>query len=287
MLDRSLALPRSVADTARLVAAFRARETERPDALFRDPFARALAGPEGDAMLRALPWSRIVAGIVVQRTVIFDEMIFRAVTRDRFDTILSLGAGLDARPYRLSLPPETSWIEVDLPDVLSLKEATLGGSRASCRVTRFGLDLARRADRCAIFDEVCSVASRVLVVTEGLLMYLAPDDVASLAEDLHGRIRCEQWLTDLVSPMAARMMRLLVRQLFSRGDTEIRFAPAVGGAFFERYGWKVIDSRSAVGEAFQMGRLFEAFHSWSKSRASRDGLTRALRGSGTVLLRRG
>ena len=41
----------NVSDTARWVAWYRALETERPDAIFRDPFARRLAGPEGEAIV--------------------------------------------------------------------------------------------------------------------------------------------------------------------------------------------------------------------------------------------
>jgi len=50
------ALP--VSDTARWVAIYRAVETERPDALFRDPWARKLAGPEGEAIVNAMPRGR-------------------------------------------------------------------------------------------------------------------------------------------------------------------------------------------------------------------------------------
>lgn len=41
---------RHVSDTARWVAMDRALESERPDALFRDPYARRLAGTEGAAL---------------------------------------------------------------------------------------------------------------------------------------------------------------------------------------------------------------------------------------------
>jgi len=47
-------LIRDVSDTARWMAVYRARETERPDAVFRDPFARALAGERGERIAQAL-----------------------------------------------------------------------------------------------------------------------------------------------------------------------------------------------------------------------------------------
>ncbi|MEJ7872748.1 MAG: class I SAM-dependent methyltransferase, partial [Rubrobacteraceae bacterium] len=43
-----------VAPTSRWMAAARARESERPDRLFDDPLAEALAGPEGFAWLERM-----------------------------------------------------------------------------------------------------------------------------------------------------------------------------------------------------------------------------------------
>jgi O-methyltransferase involved in polyketide biosynthesis len=48
-------LVRNISDTARWAAVYRARETERPDALFRDPYARRLSGERGVAIADALP----------------------------------------------------------------------------------------------------------------------------------------------------------------------------------------------------------------------------------------
>ena len=46
---------RNVSDTALWVAIYRAMESERPDALFQDPYARRLGGERGQAIVEALP----------------------------------------------------------------------------------------------------------------------------------------------------------------------------------------------------------------------------------------
>jgi hypothetical protein len=56
----------------------------------------------------------------VIRTAVFDEFILRTVARDRAACVLNLAAGLDTRPYRLDLPAELRWVEVDLPAILDL-----------------------------------------------------------------------------------------------------------------------------------------------------------------------
>ncbi len=72
-------LVRNISDTALLAAIYRARETERPDPVFRDPFARRLAGESGDHIYA------------------YDEFIKQQV-REGVDMIVNLAAGLDARP---------------------------------------------------------------------------------------------------------------------------------------------------------------------------------------------
>ena len=49
---------RNISDTARWVAFYRAMESERPDALFHDPYARRLAGERGEQIVRSLPRGR-------------------------------------------------------------------------------------------------------------------------------------------------------------------------------------------------------------------------------------
>ena len=46
---------RNISDTALWVAVYRAMETDRPDAIFRDPFARKLAGERGAEIVKSIP----------------------------------------------------------------------------------------------------------------------------------------------------------------------------------------------------------------------------------------
>ena len=68
-------LIRDISDTARWVAVYRARESERPDAVFTDPFARALAGERGERIAQAMPFGEQTAWAFIARTVAFDRLI--------------------------------------------------------------------------------------------------------------------------------------------------------------------------------------------------------------------
>src|SRR6202142_4564519 len=90
-----------VSDTALMVAACRAIETARADGLVRDPFAERLAGPRGDAILRGITgWQLTCFGIGV-RTRFLDDLVVETIVRENSEVVLSVGAGLDTRPWRL------------------------------------------------------------------------------------------------------------------------------------------------------------------------------------------
>src|SRR2546428_13837119 len=114
-------LIRDISDTALWMAVYRAGESERPDAIFRDPFARALAGERGEQIPKAMPFD---AWPFVARTHLFDRYIARAV-KGGADLVLNLAAGLHPPPYRTDLPPSLGWGEADLPGILDYKERVL------------------------------------------------------------------------------------------------------------------------------------------------------------------
>ncbi|EQD41494.1 methyltransferase, putative, family protein, partial [mine drainage metagenome] len=89
-----------VSDTALMAAAYRAIETDRPNAMFHDPLAAKLAGEQGRKIIGSLPKQAFIGGwTVVIRTRIIDDFIQGAIA-EGVDTILNLGAWLDTRPYR-------------------------------------------------------------------------------------------------------------------------------------------------------------------------------------------
>jgi hypothetical protein len=132
----------SVADTALLTAFCRAVESERPDAVFRDPYARLLAGPRGEQLLQRLSGGALTAAGCTVRTSLLDSLIVATLRAADFDTVVNLGAGLDTRPYRLPIAPSILWIEVDQPSVLAYKAERLEPYSPVCALESVPLDVA-------------------------------------------------------------------------------------------------------------------------------------------------
>lgn len=251
-----------VSDTARWVAMYRAMESDRPDALFHDPFARKLAGARGEEILDAIPNGRRWAWPMVVRTALMDEIVLRLVREGQVDGVLNLAAGLDTRPYRLDLPSSLHWVDADFSDVVEYKQRHLDGERSRCRVEFAPVDLADGPARRALFERLGRSAARVLVISEGLLVYLPPEEVAGLATDLHAQAAARWWLLDIASPALLKMMRKSWGRSVRAGGAPFQFAPAESTAFFDAYGWREVEFRSTFHESIRLNRTFAMARLW-------------------------
>jgi methyltransferase (TIGR00027 family) len=233
---------------------YRARETERPDALFSDPFARRLAGERGEQIARGMPFSDSTTWAWITRTVLFDRFITEQIGQG-VDMVVNLAAGLDARPYRMSLPPSLKWVEVDLPEILDYKEGILVNERPNCSLERVRLDLSNVDARRQLFERLGQNSKRALINTEGLLIYLSTEEVASLARDLAAIPSFQAWVFELVSPGLLQKMQRSTGAVLQQANAPFKFGPLEGPAFFEPYGWRVKEVRSLLKTAARLGRL--------------------------------
>jgi methyltransferase (TIGR00027 family) len=242
----------NVSDTAFAVAHYRAEETERPDALFRDPLASVLAGERGKQMSIAMPAPGITSQIVVIRTCIIDDFIRFAIS-EGVDTIVNLGAGLDTRPYRMDLPESLLWIEVDYPRVIEFKDERLAGRKPRCRLERVALDLANMPERRKFLEGINARAKKLLIITEGVVSYLSEEDVSSLADDLRAMDRAHGWIVEYFSPELARFR---MRRGFHRKmqNAPFKFMPKDWFAFFGAHGWRTKRIGYLPEEAERLGR---------------------------------
>jgi methyltransferase (TIGR00027 family) len=165
-------LIRSIADTAQWAALYRAQETERKNALFRDPFARRLAGERGAEIARSMGKRNQNEWAWVTRTFLFDRLITESIARGT-NLVVNLAAGLDARPYRMELPAALSWVEIDMPELLAYKESILKHDKPRCSLERVPLDLADVPARQALFQRLGHAGTRGLIISEGFLIYLS------------------------------------------------------------------------------------------------------------------
>jgi methyltransferase (TIGR00027 family) len=241
----------NISATARWMAYARAVEAERADALFQDPFSRRLAGATGEAIAREIGDAEFIARSIAVRTAVMDELILQTVNGHKADLILNLAAGLDTRPWRLALPATLRWVDVDFPAVLEYKASVIGSEPTACEYECLQADITETTARARVLTH-CAGARRVLVITEGLLVYLTSAQVSALAQDLHGPSSFMWWLTDLTGPRALEMLRTVWGPKL-RG-AQFQFGPADSSDFFQRLGWRELLFRSSQEEARRLKR---------------------------------
>ena len=176
-----MSITNAVSLTSRLTAAARARESRRADRLFDDPWAEAMVGSEGVALMDRIeaaarpPGSTLPAEnpYIAIRTRFIDEYLATELDRPELRQVGLVAAGLDSRAFRLPWPPNLRCFEIDLPEVLAAKQAILDrlGARPGCDRRCIAVDLAAQWGR-AIGEAGFDRDAPVLWVIEGLFPYL-------------------------------------------------------------------------------------------------------------------
>jgi methyltransferase (TIGR00027 family) len=243
-----------VSDTALLIAAARAIETERPDGLIRDPFAAQLAGDRGLGLARtgkAPEWMAFGIGI---RTHSIDELVLKVIGKGDINTVLSLGAGLDTRAWRLDLPASLRWIEVDFPAILDYKSRLLADVPAHCHVERDSADLNDTVGRRRVLDRASADDSRCLIISEGLLEYLPIETLRAFIQETLATPAFRFWMFDVTSPYLMRLAHAgLVDDIENvRAETHLKADELV--ELVKKSGWHLVESRKTVEESMRIGR---------------------------------
>jgi methyltransferase (TIGR00027 family) len=236
-----------IGQTSRWVAASRACETDTAHRLFEDPYAHALAGEDGFALLQAS--GRFKPGTPADgpdpylsiRTRFFDDALLRAVEQADLRPIVLLAAGMDSRAFRLAWPDGVTVFEVDRGEVLDCKEVILGGLGAKPRCERRVVRADLEGDWTSALSGAGFDKNRpAAFLVEGLLMYLEAAAVSSLLSALQRLARPGSWLgLDLVGTemLSSPYIKPFLAHLDQLG-CPWRFGTAEPEQLLARHGWE-------------------------------------------------
>jgi len=197
-----IVLDSDIAETSRMLASYRAAESERSNSLYykRDPLARYFAGRE-------------LMSVAVEETFHYEELMdnelhaaaIRAMAIDDrvvescgdISQVVVIGAGMDTRPYRIQLTnPNVKWFEVDMPEVIKLKVSLLSSAPSHLQgnissstvksISHIPLNLKYNLRNLIPSLEANGFnrSEPAFYIMEGLLMYLTVGDVRSLFAEL-------------------------------------------------------------------------------------------------------
>lgn len=189
-MTQSTELPsRGPSRSAKLVAACRMLAADLPEneRLIDDPFARLVVD---DQALEAARADKNLQNTIRLRTRYIDDAVIDFTSRhaDHEPQVLLLGAGFDARAYRLDVP--AAYFEVDFPATLADKAELLAAKVHVRPRTVVPVDLAERGFVQPLVEAGFSTDRPTIVVWEGVTMYLdaatAADVIAQIGDATTG-----------------------------------------------------------------------------------------------------
>ena len=234
-----------VGNTARWIAASRAKESELALPLFSDPYARELSGEAGFELQRHMRAAMGAQGdgpdlYLTIRTKFLDDALVAAVRTRQLHQVVILAAGMDTRAFRIPWPSGVNVFEVDRDEIFDHKEAVLGraGASPSCDRHVVRADLARSWTATltlAGFDRTKPAAFLV----EGLLMYLEEHEALPLLTAIGEMAAPGSWIAAdvvnpevLISPYTSRYMAAL-----RETGSPWKFGIEDPESFFRQRGW--------------------------------------------------
>ncbi|MGQ0776828.1 MAG: class I SAM-dependent methyltransferase [Pseudonocardiales bacterium] len=140
-----------------------------------------------------------VSVVVTSRAKQLDTWTREFLAKHSDATVLHLGCGLDSRVFRVDPPASVRWYDVDQPEVIELRQR-LFPARDGCRLIG-----------CSVTDpgwiEDLPADSPAMVIAEGLLCYLADDDVHRLLARLTSHFHSGEMVFDAFSRLGIRLTR--------------------------------------------------------------------------------
>lgn len=158
--------------------------------------------------------SRKLAIYMAMRAMQYDEFAAKFIQHDPFSIVIHLGCGLDSRKRRVG-KSVMMWYDLDFPDVIELRKKYYMEDMNYTMISSSVTDL-------SWLDKIDHRNKNVLVIAEGLSMYLSENDVKNLMDGFRKTFRKTTFIFDAYSPFAAKMSKY--KNPINAVDAKIDFA---------------------------------------------------------------
>ncbi|MEV5508887.1 class I SAM-dependent methyltransferase [Streptomyces orinoci] len=200
-MDREKITLHGVPETMLFTLYARALDSRSPAPVLGDTEAARMV-PRIDYDFERAGMGRLTAAGIALRARQLDDWTRRFLLTHREATVLHLACGLDSRAHRITRLPTVRWIDVDLPEVLAIREHLLPHPAGDYRT------LAASVTDEGWLEHVPADRPTVAVF-EGLSMYLREEDGKRLLQRIVHRFPGGQLLFDCCNSLALRVAPLV------------------------------------------------------------------------------
>ncbi|MEL7565954.1 MAG: class I SAM-dependent methyltransferase [Dehalobacterium sp.] len=163
--------------------------------IFKDPYAEAAIN-RLDYDYSRLKIQNKTQVMLAMRAAIIDDFSKSFIRENPSCLVLHLGCGLDARFMRLGLHAGM-WYDLDFPEVIDIKK------QLYCETDSYEY-IASSVTDLRWLDGIEAVANDVLVIAEGLFMYLSENEIKALFSALESKFRSCIIIFDAYSKLTAK-----------------------------------------------------------------------------------
>lgn len=136
---------------------------------------------------------------VIARTILLDRMVSRFLQEHPDAVVINIACGLDTRIYRLD-NGRVRWYNLDLPEVIDIRRRFLDEQERISMIAKSATDETWAA-------EVEKTQGKVLVVMEGLAMYLSETDVKKILSIVCSRFEDVEIIMEIMNPFIMRHIK--------------------------------------------------------------------------------
>lgn len=133
---------------------------------------------------------------VIARTIILDREVEKFIEKNKEATCISIGCGLDTRYYRID-HGNVQWYNIDFPEVIALRKSLLSEDKNVHFIGKSALDK-------SWVQDVSVKNTKVLIIIEGMLMYLKKDELISLLSIIKNNFPGSIILAEIMHPLIAK-----------------------------------------------------------------------------------
>lgn len=173
----------------------RAKESQKRDAVIHDEKAVEIINKLDYDFSLADKDAPMSSGVIA-RTIILDRLVSEYLGKHQNAVVVNIACGLDTRCYR-NEGRYARWYNIDLPDTINVRKQFLQeDGPVIYQIARSAMD-SSWADRTEYDGEP------VLVIIEGLTMYLSEEDVKKIFEIIDNKFSHAYVLVEIMNPFMA------------------------------------------------------------------------------------
>ena len=176
----------------------RAKETRKQNAKLKDEIAVEIV-EKLDYDFSKADKDKAMSYGVIARTIVLDRMVKKYLEKNANTVVINIACGLDTRCYRMK-EKYLRWYNVDLPETMKIRRQFLTETGSVYQIAKSAMDE-------SYVDDIDYHGENVLVIIEGLTMYLCEKDIRKMFAIIGKSFQKATVMVETMSPFVVKHMK--------------------------------------------------------------------------------